>query len=67
VRATLAAGHALSAGQWLTVEDLVEQIGGRGVVAGLKDTVIGRRLLYDRNAGAPIDFGMIGESKEEPR
>jgi hypothetical protein len=66
-RGTLAAGHALSAGQRLTLEDLAEQIGGRGIAAGLKATVIGRRLLYDLNAGAAIDFGMIGESKEEPR
>jgi hypothetical protein len=66
-RATLVAGRALSAGQRLTAEDLAEQIGGRGIAAGLEATVIGRRLLYDLSTGAAIDFGMIGESKEEPR
>ena len=66
-RATLVAGRALSAGQRLTAEDLAEQIGGRGIVASLKATVIDRRLLYDLSAGAAIDFGMIGESTEEPR
>ena len=66
-RATLAAGRDLSAGQRLTAEDLVAQIGGGGIAAGLEATVIGRRLLYDLSAGAAIDFGMIGETKEEPR
>jgi hypothetical protein len=66
-RVTLAAGRTLSAGQWLKTEDLATQIGGEGVVAGLKATVIGRRLLYDLSAGAAIDFGMIGKSKEDPR
>ena len=66
-RATLAAGRALSAGQRLVAEDLAEETGGRGIAVGLKATVIGRRLLYDIGAGAAIDFGMIGDSKEEPR
>jgi len=32
----------------------------------LKDTVIGRVLLYDLPSGSAIDFGMIGERGEEP-
>lgn len=66
LRPTLLAGRAMDAGHRIKPDDLATEIGGAGMSADLKDTIIGRVLLYDLPSGSAIDFGMIGERGEEP-
>lgn len=66
LRRTFKAARAMDAGQRITERDLATEIGGAGLSADLKATVIGRALLYDLPAGSAIDFGMIGERGEGP-
>ncbi|MDG2286552.1 MAG: hypothetical protein P8N43_13640 [Alphaproteobacteria bacterium] len=65
IRPTLAVTRDLETGHRLRAEDLAIETGGLGMSADLKATVIGRPLLYDLRAGDAMDFGMIGERKEE--
>jgi hypothetical protein len=65
-RATLKAARALMRGHILTPSDLATETGGHGVGAGLRDRVLGRRLLYDLPSGTPIDFGILDEAGELP-
>jgi len=66
LRSTLKTARAMDAGDRIKADDLANEIGGAGMSADLKDTVIGRVLLYDLPSGSAIDFGMIGERGEEP-
>jgi len=66
LRPTLLAARAMDAGHRIVAADLATETGGAGMSAELKDTVIGRVLLYDLPSGSAIDFGMIGERGEEP-
>ena len=66
LRPPLLAARAMDAGHRIEVADLATESGGAGMSAELKDTVIGRVLLYDLPSGSAIDFGMIGERGEEP-
>jgi len=66
LRPTLLAARAMDAGHRIVATDLGSETGGAGMSAELKDTVIGRVLLYDLPSGSAIDFGMIGEREEEP-
>jgi hypothetical protein len=66
MRSTLLAARAMDAGHRIVAADLATETGGAGMSAELKDTVIGRVLLYDLPSGSAIDFGMIGERGEEP-
>lgn len=60
-RRTLACGRPLTAGTVLADADLAVVDNGSGIGVGLRDQVVGRRVLYDLPEGAPIDFGMIDE------
>lgn len=59
-RLTLKAAVALIRGAVIARADLAMEPGGPGLGVGLIDRVIGRRVMYDLPAGAPIDFGMLG-------
>lgn len=63
-RATLIAARFLDAGHRIAAGDLAQEVGGSGVSATLKATVIGRPLLYDLAKGTALDFGVIGESRK---
>jgi hypothetical protein len=63
-RATLKAASGLTRGAIIATADLATETGGHGIGADFMDRVIGRRVMYDLPAGAPIDFGMLGEAGE---
>jgi len=62
-RRTLVAARPLGAGEVLAAEHLADEDGGVGLDVTLKSAVMGRRVLYDLAAAAPIDFGMIEEDQ----
>ncbi|MGQ9370195.1 SAF domain-containing protein [Azospirillum sp. ST 5-10] len=59
-RRTLRAARALPRGTVLTAADLAEEVGGAGVGAAFADHLLGRAALYDLDAGAPLDYGVVG-------
>ena len=66
-RSTLIAARALAAGEVLVSADLSSEIGGRGASAELMEILLDRRVLYDVEAGGPIDFGNVEEDEVERR
>ncbi|MEQ8394431.1 hypothetical protein [Thalassobaculum sp.] len=60
-RRTLVAARPITAGSLLEQADLAEVIGGTGLGADHRLSILGRRTLYALAEGTAIDFGMISE------
>lgn len=57
--ASLVAARFVKAGEALKREDLAIVPGLRGLSSRMEPRVLGRRLIYDRQPGDPITFGML--------
>jgi hypothetical protein len=45
----------------LEAADIAEEKGGPGISASLKQTILGKKALYDLGEGAALDFGVVDE------
>jgi hypothetical protein len=61
-RLTLTAARPLARGAVIARADLATEHGGLGLGVDWIDRVVDRRVMYDLARGAPIDFGMLGET-----
>lgn len=60
-RPTLKAARPIPAGKALEAADIAEEKGGPGICASLKQTILGKKALYELGEGAALDFGVVDE------